>query len=376
MARILFIANLDNPSQVQKDRATAHAQGKEMPIFPIGSREYFWTKILQKQGHTVSVFWRNNPDFESQSSEATQSGGQSGGIVAAVFGRLNSNDPSLDADNVNQLLRQRARDFKPDILWIVEDNRIIDVDTLTRIKDKIGSRIIYVSGRSPIVFAHRIERQAAHLYDLVVVNDYYHGMQWRELGARDMVCLPLGAIDPEFHFPRQVSADERKLYAAYVTFIGTLTPSKRYTERIAVLSAMREFNIAIWSDDELPMALRPNRRGAAYGERAMRVMASSGVTINVHGDSMRYGGHERLFEAAGIGAFMITDDRPCNAVWFTEGVNLVVYRSLEDLHDKILYYLNHADERNKIVAAARRHVLNNHTYEHRLRKLQSHMQNW
>jgi hypothetical protein len=46
--------------------------------------------------------------------------------------------------------------------------------------------------------------------DLVVANDFYHGIQWREMGAKAMICLPASSIDPDFHYPRELSAEEQQ----------------------------------------------------------------------------------------------------------------------------------------------------------------------
>ncbi|MCB9456772.1 MAG: hypothetical protein H6671_12375 [Anaerolineaceae bacterium] len=87
------------------------------------------------------------------------------------------------------------------VLWLVGDNTVILPETLATIKLETGCKLLYSTGTSPIVFSRPIERSAARLYDLVLVNDYYHGIQWLELGAKDMVCLPVSACDPDFHHP-------------------------------------------------------------------------------------------------------------------------------------------------------------------------------
>ena len=56
-----------------------------------------------------------------------------------------------------------------------------------------------------MVFSRPIERAAAPCIDLVVANDFYHAIQWRELGARRVEVLPMSAIDPAFHYPYELS---------------------------------------------------------------------------------------------------------------------------------------------------------------------------
>jgi len=52
--------------------------------------------------------------------------------------------------------------------------------------------------------------------------------------------------------------------------------------------------------------------------------------------------------------------------WFRDGEHLVTYSDLDDLRQKVRYYLDHPDERQQIAAAGRQHALRHHTYEQRL----------
>jgi len=268
-------------------------------------------------------------------------------------------------------LIEHARRFQPDMLWMIGDNRVIHADTLAEIKTMLGCQILYSTGTSPIVFSLPIERQAAPLYDLVIVNDYYHGIQWVELGAKKMACLPVSAVDPDFHIPYALSLQEQQAYQCNVSFVGTLLPDNLYSERIEALEALRSFDPGIWSVHDVPQSLKPYLRGYALGESMMRVLSGATISLNVHGNFMRYGGNMRLFEAAGVGAFQISDDRPGIHEWFKEDQHLVIYRNLDELKEKVQYYLDHPEERQRIADAARKHVLEHHTYEQRLRQLEA-----
>ncbi len=219
------------------------------------------------------------------------------------------------------------------------------------------------------MFSNPIERAAARLYDLVIVNDFYHGIQWLELGAGRAEALPLSAIDPDFHHPYDLSEDERKAYACEVGFVGTLVPNHLYGERIAALEALRDFDLGIWSVHEVPPSLRKYYRGPALGEQMLRITCGSTIALNPHGDFMRYGGNMRLFEACGAGAFQIADDRPGIKDWFTVGEHLVTYRDPDHLRELVRYYLDHPVERQQIAAAGQAHVCANHTYDQRMARL-------
>lgn len=370
MPKILFIANLHHPDQLQRERQSAQESGNPIPLFPSGSAPYFWERAFLKQGYTFDIFWRNLSGFGSQDVASLKAQTYTNRITPqriaqALMYRL-PYQLNLELKKRNANLLEKARRFQPDIIWLVGDNTIIHTETLAQIKKEIGSKILYICGTSPIVFSHKIERDAARVIDLVIANDYYHGIQWQEMGAKAMVCLPASSIDADFHYPHELSAEEKTEYSADVSFVGTLVPDNLYRERVQTLEALRDFDLGIWSVHDIPESLRPYYRGGALGHSMMKVLSGGKITINTHGDFMRYGGNMRLFEAAGAEAFQIVDDRPGIHEWFTDGEHLVIYRDIDDLREKVAYYLDHPEECQKIAKAARQHALENHTYEKRL----------
>ncbi|MBZ0302376.1 MAG: glycosyltransferase, partial [Anaerolineae bacterium] len=284
---------------------------------------------------------------------------------------LNRVPPQInpDAHARNAALLAKAHDFRPDLVWMVGDNTVIYPETLAAIKREIGSRLVYATGTSPIVFSRALDRAAMPLYDLALVNDYYHGIQWLELGARRMECLPLSATDPDFHHPYALTPQEQAAFACDVAFVGTLIPAHLYSQRVQALAALTNFDLGIWSVHEVPAELRPHLRGAALGETMLRVLSAARITLNPHGNFMRYGGNMRLFEAAGVGVLQFTEDLPGIRAWFTPGETIVTYTDEADLREKVAYYLRHDAERETIAARAREHVYAQHTYTQRVEAL-------
>ena len=357
--RVLFIAALHHPQQLIDDIA-GRAANEPMPLFPRSMGQHYWERAFRAAGCEMDVFYRNLPGYGRRhisrlSTDVYRTGLTPARVGSALLRRMPARwQPDLRRRN--QLLIAQAARFQPDILWLSGDNREVLPETLARIKREQDCKIIYVTGVSPIVFSGANEREAARLYDLVLVNDYYHGVQWLELGARKMECLPYVAIDPEIHVPQPI-ADASASYLCDVGFVGTLVPGNLYSERVAALESLREFDLGIWSMHEVPPPLRRFHRGSALGESMMQVLSSIKISVNIHGDFMRYGGNMRLFESAALGAFQIVDDRPGVHEWFRDGEHLVTFSDHDDLREKVRFYLAHEDERQRIAAAARAHVL-------------------
>ncbi len=367
--RILFIASLHHPEALQA-AVDATPPGQTPPLFPPSTAQHFWEKVMKQRGYTLDVFYRNQPAFGGAIKAQHHRQGLTPGKL--IRGAMNRLPPEMNPDYRirNQRLIDKAREFRPDWLWMVGDNTVIYASTLAQIQQETGCKIIYATGTSPIVFSRPVERKAARLYDLVLTNDYYHGIQWLELGAKRMECLPLSATDPAFHHPYALTEAERKAYTCDIAFVGTLIPDHLYSQRIQALEALRDFDLGIWSVHDAPPSLQKQVRGQALGESMLEVLSAAKITVNTHGDFMRYGGNMRLFEAAGVGVLQIADDLPGTRQWFTDGETIVLYKNLDDLREKVAYYLAHDAEREALIRRAQEHVYQHHTYEQRVDQLE------
>lgn len=369
--RVLFVDSLHHPEELLADLRRIPPNSRP-PLFPRSMIQHAWERALLSAGCALDVFWRNLPgygsrDISRQRASVYRTGLSPTKLAAALMRRV---PPQLNPDlrRRNQLLLAHAARFQPDIIWHSGGNREILPATLARLKDDHNCKIVYRNGESPIVFSHAIELAAAPLYDLVLVNDYYHGMQWRELGAPRVECLPGVGMDPDLHFPQPIT-DAPKEYLCDIGFVGTLTPDNLYGERVAALESLREFDLGIWSVHEAPTSLRSHFRGAALGQKMLQILSSVKISLNAHGDFMRYGGNMRLFECAGLGTFQLVDDRPGVLEWFVDGEHLVTYSDLADLREKARYYLAHDEERERIAAAGRAHALAHHRVDQRVARV-------
>ena len=78
--------------------------------------------------------------------------------------------------------------------------------------------------------------------------------------------------------------------------------------------------------------------------------------------------HERVFQTAACGAFILHEYKEDVPELFEPGKEIVMYKSLDELPDLIKYYLKHEDERKQIAANARKRFLSEHTPLHRAKR--------
>jgi spore maturation protein CgeB len=211
---------------------------------------------------------------------------------------------------------------------------------------------------------HRLVRE----YDLVLT---YGGGEpvrraYEAVGAR--LCVPVyNALDPETHFP--AAPDPR--FACDLALLANRLPDReaRVDEFfLRAAAAVPDKRLLLggsgWGDKTLPANVRSV--GHVYTADHNSFNCTPVAVLNVSRDSMaRYGFSPatRVFEAAGAGACLITDE------W--EGIELFLEPEREVLvaadGEAVAAHLRRiTPERARVIgAAARNRVLGSHTYAHR-----------
>lgn len=109
--------------------------------------------------------------------------------------------------------------------------------------------------------------------------------------------------------------------------------------------------------------LYPDRcHNAVLGVDYFDVLNNSRVTFNKHTDHNNgIVGNLRMFEATGMGACLLTDNgRNINDL-FEPGKEIVTYSSVDEAVEKVIYLLDHEDERVEIARAGQKKTLMDHT---------------
>jgi len=158
-----------------------------------------------------------------------------------------------------------------------------------------------------------------------------------------------------------------------VSFVGGL--ASNHGRRIALLEAIaREFPIQLWLSNfkGIPASspLHACVRGEVWGRDMYDVLRRSKITLNSHIDAARgMAGNMRLYEATGVGAFLLTDNLSNLPSLFEPGVHVGAYDSVEDCLVKIRRYLDDERTRETIARAGQAHTLTHHTYRLRIEEL-------
>jgi spore maturation protein CgeB len=165
--------------------------------------------------------------------------------------------------------------------------------------------------------------------------------------------------------------EQRLAFERIVTFEAT----RQY--RTACVRQLLPFGPVIHGDRGWGQALGTRGRCAGWKHRAPveyyrelpRVYGATKVNFNCTSLQMKEAVNQRVFDVPACGRFVLTDGRPQMDGLFEPGKEYAAYGSPEEIPELVRFYLDNTEARHRIAQAARRRVLAEHTYAHRLRTL-------
>lgn len=264
--------------------------------------------------------------------------------------------PRLDPQAEKILLAQ-IEEFKPDLV-LNQDVFYIDARLARQIKSIGRPALIGQVGIVP----SRGEDWSA--YDLMISQLFQVVQSFRKVGVRAET-LHL-AFEPEI-LNALPPAPERNID---VSFVGAV--SADHQQRVVQLEAVaRKYNLKLYGSGlhTLPASSPLHRcyQGEAWGVEMYQALRSSRLTLNSHIDMAgREAGNARLFEATGVGTFLLTDYKDNLHTLFDEGREVAAWRSADDCLAMIDRYLRNEDERRAIAAAGQARTLSTHTFRQRV----------
>ncbi len=276
--------------------------------------------------------------------------------------------PSIN-QRANRRIVMRAMELRPEMV-LVSCNEPVRPATLAQLRVALpGTKLAAIF---PDTLFNLRENVVAGLplYDVFATHTEAGVDVLRRLGCRAPFYLPLGA-DPELHHPMALSPAERREYGCEVVYVGNWR-----TEHEALFNRLEGHDLAIWGSIQWHRASpsswsRARYRGReANGAEYAKAHIAAQVALNPI-DPLNYPGHNmRCFELPACRVFSLVSRTPEMLELFEEGRTVAFFEGEDELADKVRYYLGHPEERERIAAAAYRHVVEGgHTYLDRARTL-------
>lgn len=203
------------------------------------------------------------------------------------------------------------------------------------------------------------------VYDKIFSFSKKMASYFAHMGCKDSCFFPYGAEEvPILNIPKNND----------ICFIGT--PGSR---RLIVLEELKEYKINIFSKKWKPykkfmsenLWSKINLKDV-WGNELNIVLQSTKIVLNINNHayhSIESGVNLRIFEALMSKCFLITEHSSELAEIFAIGEELETYRSIEELRDKLDYYLTRPDRREEIALRGYQKVIKNYTWDMRSREL-------
>ncbi len=287
-----------------------------------------------------------------------------------IPGRIRSKLPFVhrwDLGRLNQSLVDLARQKKPDCCLVVGGQNI-QPQTVLNIKE-MGIPIALWTTDVPVDFKNILD--ASEHYDHLFCAGTEALDIFQTQGMTKASWQPF-ACDSNFHRQVSLSDAERRSCAKDIVFVGSYYPN-----RASLLEHIADLDLGVWGPYWQKLAAHSLLKSKAVDikmnyDQWVKIFNACKINIVIHYQDGKVPCHQaspKLFEAMACGCFVLTDQQKDVQALFKDKEHLVFFDGPEDLRSKIKYYLDHAEERERIAQAGFAQVRAKHQYQDRIKKI-------
>lgn len=292
-------------------------------------------------------------------------------FVHKIARRLRGGRP-LTAGALNRDLLEQCRGFRPEVILIVKGS-YIRANTLAEIKRITGAKLVNFATDDPFNPANSTPDllECIPQYDLYVCTKKAIMPDVLRVGAKQVCFVPFG-YHPNVHFPElPASTEERARFSCDVAFIGAADNDRLDTVR--ALSKVPNLTLNLYGGfwEKLPEA-RKYARGLVLGRDYRLAIAGAKIVIGLVRRANRDGHAMRTFEIPACRGFMLAERTEEHMQFFREHEHVGFFGSPSELVNKVRYYLDSPDNRERIAQASYEAVTaGRNTYTDRLQQIMS-----
>lgn len=137
--------------------------------------------------------------------------------------------------------------------------------------------------------------------------------------------------------------------------------------RRALIELSKHYKVNVYSNSDVSDLLRIQYCGSVdYWSEMPKVFRMSKINLNFTIPNIKSGIPLRIWDVLGCGGFLLTNYQAEIPYYFKEGEDLVCFDGLEDLCEKVGYYLEHEEERKRIAWNGYHKVREKHSYIERI----------
>ena len=183
----------------------------------------------------------------------------------------------------------------------------------------------------------------------------------------DRVINEIADADPDFYEGSDTYTDTRRYLVAH-QYIGIKLAA---LERERTLNRLAEhFRVTLYTNSDTSSLRGVDCRGGVKTLSEMpKVFHASKINLNMTMRSIETALSLRVWDVLGCGGFLLTNYQAEIPEYFEIGKDLETYESMEELEQKVQYYLTHEDERVEIAINGYEKTARFHTYELRITEM-------
>ncbi len=266
-------------------------------------------------------------------------------------------------------LLQHIRREEPDLIFCVQ-GYMIPRDVLYEM-----SRIGIPSAVWFVDEPYDVTRSAplGTFFDYVFVQDASTVGIHQRYGNRNVHYLPHGFDDQEVHV-----ADETASFLWDLSVVGMGFPRRQ--EAVNSIIGQGDILVAGGNWDGFQDRRSVETRDVVPPHEAAEIYRRTRINLSIHRAEQDHATNTlacravspngSLFYVAGCGGFQLVDaSRSAVQDAFEPDKEIVLYENLEDLREKVEFYLRNDDARQAVCRAAHRRAVEEHTYRHRLERV-------
>jgi len=334
---------------------------------PIGR---YVASALREEGHLVEMF--ESPEFNSAYNSLKN--------LKVTADRLDYLQNSF-LNVVSQSVLAKVETFEPDMVLAMAQAPL-NHQALKRLRrDGVTTAMWFVEDFRLFTYW----KSFAPFYDIfAVIQKEPFLSELAEIGQPNGLYLPLAA-DQNFHKPLDLTSIEKRKFGSDISFMGAGYANRRVAFRELVNHDFKIWGTE-WDDDHVLERLVQMKGARVSPEECVKIFNATKINLNLHSsvqakELVTFGDfiNPRTFELAACGSFQLVDKRTLFEGAF-EDDELATFSSIEELLEKIDYYLNNPKECKTFIQKGRERVLKDHTYTARMRTLidftASRMKDW
>lgn len=311
-----------------------------------------WTEVvadsLRQTGHQVGISYHNRKTLHDRLALAGKT------LIQGA-----NRKTTWQVRHRRQLLEAMSHDQWDALLSI---QGTVDQQTVAQCRQQSpGLRVFFWWGDILTEQARLRISQAAAFSEQLLVSGKGTFDQLSPSYQHQLRYFPFGAAH-RFHAAGNISARDRKRFAAEVAFVGTCYPER--CALIRYLNTQLDTPVRVWGRG-WRHCQGVRSQGPLSLADSLKAHACSRISLNLHHPDTDNGCNMKYYEIPAAGGFQICDWQPLLEETAL-GRQTVACRSLAEFAEKTHYYLTHEQERRQQVAATSQTVFTTEDYPSRL----------